>query len=888
VRYRVTVDSWLPEPLAGVLSYRVTAADGRQLAQGTKRLSILGAHAETIELAPPEYGVYTTSIMLERPDGPDFRAESRFACIPRPHEHTPAEKLASPYGLNVHGGNPGVAYGAIGRIGFTWIRDYAYSREWLIRARGDDGRYAGWPWYPKLDERVRRSGLLLLPCMGQSIAPYVGAGKLQPDKQWKRDLVHVLWAFPQYPAWELDNEYDYHHGNEEIARNWSSYDAYHKTFGELVNLMDQGVLAVEQGTAGVHPDRVRRSVGNGSFDRIDVVNGHFYCGTRPPELSTRNANVGGEASGATLLADNLRELVEASDGDGKDRQTWITEFGWDTLAGHVVGEHEQAAYLQRGYLLQLQAGIDKAFWYWNRDTKDEPDNFFDGCGIFDPRDEPKPAVAAMAAMAHLLKLPRPVGTFDLGPHGLGHVFRDRGRLVACAFKLQEDSPDVEAEFARGELFDMFANPLAARRQTLGVAPVWIVGLPPSDPIVLETAYDLKSRCLARAAAGDSCTIELRARNRRESALRARFAVEAPGTWSVETSGGELAAPPGTTQVVPLGVTIDPREKAGTREVAVTVTEGPVEKRLVTRFLIVPAAEVSTRPLLGPPGRARLQVDVKNHSLEPRSFTLRPELPQSWKVEPPEVQLEDVEGKGTREASFQVEWNANWRPGESARLAVFDAGGERVGSAGIVPGALKVPRVEAIRCDGDLGDWPAGARVPDWATALLGDDPGAAIYLGHSPAGLHLACRVGRSKAAASDPRSFWHHDCLEVFIDSADDKTPRPAYRPTDHQFWLCPVANEHRAYLGRWKRNEEIPETLYDVPGIESSAKRIGGGYVMEALLPAAMIRGFRSQSGRRLGLNLNLTVPGPNGPSEVYWPTGKPGNAPTSPHLWGTVELK
>ena len=72
------------------------------------------------------------------------------------------------------------------------------------------------------------------------------------------------------------------------------------------------------------------------------------------------------------------------------------------------------------------------------------------------------------------------------------------------------------------------------------------------------------------------------------------------------------------------------------------------------------------------------------------------------------------------------------------------------------------------------------------------------------------------------------------------------------------------------------------------TAARRTDGGYVMEALLPAALLEGFAPEAGRRLGLNLNLTVPQETGRGEVYWPRAKADGAPDRPHLWGTIELK
>lgn len=889
VRYRVVCDSWLGGRLQGQLKYRVTDTAGTEIVAEQREVTLEGARAEIIELKPAKYGVYRLAAELTFAEAGQFQKTSRCAYLPRPHEYTPTEKLASPYGLNIHGGQPGVDYQAIAKTGFVWIRDYAYNRQWMGRARGEDGRYGGWPWYPKLDQQIRESGLMLLPCMGESLAPYVTAGKLQPDNQWKRDLLHVLLTFPQYPAWELDNEYDYRHARAEIGRDWSSYHAYHQLFGRCVKFLDERTLAVEQGTAGLHPEWVRRSIKSGAFDQIDVVNGHFYCGTQPPERCTENVNVGQEDMPPTSLFDNLRELAEAADCDGHHRQAWVTEFGWDTLAGHVVSEERQAAYLQRGYALGLQAGIDKLFWYWERDTKEQPKQFFDGCGLFDPLDEPKPAAAALAALAHLLKQPEPVGTCEMGPGTLGYVFRDRKRLVACAFRVDPDAAPSELELpASGDLFDMYGNALPGRRVRLGLAPVWIVGLPETAPAFRQTAYELKSRSLVRAVAGDACMIEIRIRNRRQTAIQAQVGLKGPDRWTFDPPASDIAVPVGDTQVFPITVRIDAREPAGTQQVDVKLVEGQVERTLTTRLMIVPAAELTALPLSGGPGDSKLVTRLRNNASQARSFVLRPELPRGWKAEPPLATLTDVPGHETRQAEFQIQWNDRWGPTESARVIAATASDEIVAQAGLIPGAIRVPQVHDIGCDGDLSDWPATARLPHWATGLRGEDPGAEVYLGYAPEGLYVAVKVDRARADVTDPRSFWSQDCLELFLDTRNDKAVRSAYQPTDHQFWLCPLIGEKRAYLGRWKRNEEIRATEYDVPDIQSACRRMGTGYVMETLLPASRLLGFAAERGRKLGLNLNLTTQSRDGSSEVFWPFSKTDEAPTQPQRWGLAELE
>ena len=137
-----------------------------------------------------------------------------------------------------------------------------------------------------------------------------------------------------------------------------------------------------------------RCVQSGDFDRIGVVNTHQYCGTDAPEENMCNFNMGSEGKTPSLLFDDLR-AVNGGASRWKSRESWLTEFGWDTLAGPVVSPYEQAVYLPREWMLAMAAGTDKAFWFYNFDTPN-PKQFFDGCGLLAANGEPKLALCAMA------------------------------------------------------------------------------------------------------------------------------------------------------------------------------------------------------------------------------------------------------------------------------------------------------------------------------------------------------------------------------------------------------------------------------------------------------------------------------------------------------------
>ena len=124
-------------------------------------------------------------------------------------------------------------------------------------------------------------------------------GPLGPDRAWTREIADFTLAFPQVTHWEIGNEYDLHDGNAaaEEAVGWRNYQAYHRRFADVVQLLGDGQVApVEQGRAGIWPRRVEDCVRSGAFDRIPVVNSHHYCGVDPPELNFANFNTGFSAT----------------------------------------------------------------------------------------------------------------------------------------------------------------------------------------------------------------------------------------------------------------------------------------------------------------------------------------------------------------------------------------------------------------------------------------------------------------------------------------------------------------------------------------------------------------------------------------------------------------
>ena len=888
-RIEISAGSWLGREVSGDLAWALTDNEGKTVQQGGGPVKFTDSWGGSAKFTPGKFGTYFYDLTLKLSAGDPIVKKGRIAYLPKPAALTDAEKMISPYALNIHGGMENVGYNAIARMGFTWIRDYAYTYNWVTRAKGSDSKYGGWPWYPKMDAQIKESGLMLLPCFMGSLGDSVKAGKTQMDKEMRREMMMFIAAFPNYKAWELDNEYDLHYGKDEEKNHWATYKSFHESFSKMVNMMDDTALAVEQGCAGIYPERTRELVKSGAFDFINVVNGHFYCGTQAPELNRSNYNTGGTKGMSRYFSDMLRDFVAAASSDGKKRQAWVTEFGWDTLAGSIVTEKEQAAYLQRGYMLGLQAGLNRMFWYWNRDTKKKPMSFFDGCGILDPKDEPKPACAAISAMVHFMKLPKPVGTFVVGVNGMGHVFRDGDKLVAAAFKIDKDGPDVSAEFKSGKLFDAYANPLASAPKTLDILPTWVVGLSESDPFYIQTAYDLKSRYFQKCAAGDVSVVELRVNNNRKVPLAGKFEVKLPAGWSCDKATGEVVAAPGETQVIDITVNSAAGDKGPYRKVIVAIKDGIVEKAIAVDYEITSPAVVTAEPLVGGPGKCKTKVSVANISLNAKTFTAKAVVPNNWKVLPASVAIQNLAPGESKDFDLDIEWGLGWKADERAGIEVYAADGSKIAECGLLPDTIQVPVVGDVKLDGSFTAWPSDSLLPAWATAGARQGVSAAFRLAVSPTGLLVGVEVEGASGKVTDPAWFWTQDTLEVFVEPLAERTLRGDPKSM-HQFWLCPLTAEKRAYLGRWKMKDEIPANIHDIKdGVESYSAKTSKGYVMQALIPASQIAGFSAKSGMRVGIDLVLSVNSIKGDKvEVCWPRGKDESIQNKPSNWGTFIVK
>ena len=890
--FDVRLRSWQPGTVSGALNWKLLDGAGQLLKEGRQEVKVDSTLSLALPLDVPRFGLYRLEAALAWANGQTTKTAQPFARVPPYHELSDGDKDASPYGLNVHGGRE-VLVKAFRQAGIIWYRDYAFGFDWLKRAKGADKSYSGWPYYPRLIQQYDDAGVRVLACLMGAIQPPVpGApgkpGTMQPDRAWIREMADIVNAFPQIQHWELDNEYDLGMKGQAIKEEplgWKNYRNYHQKFGEIVHLLGAGeITAVEQGRAGIWPERVREGIAGGEFASIDVVNSHHYTGVDAPEVNVVNSNVGIESPDqAKLFFDELRAVKAVAQSDGKPRQSWLTEFGWDTLAGKVVTPYQQAAYLPRGYMLALAAGTEKSFWFFDVDAPN-PKQFFDGCGLLTHDHYPKLSFCSFAGLTQILPKPEFVGTLDAGEGTWGYLFRNEGQLVAALWSVEKlKGPTVT--FDSGTLYDYLANPIAGKSAALELAPVYAVGVAETDRWYRQSAYSIESPYLVTSTAGDTVTATLRVHNNRRTPINATAGLSLPEKWEDKTGMKAITVAPGQSTTIPLEFRVDPVEVLGEKIVRLKLSEGAPLKEMPLRVAVQQPLTLSVRGLQGEPGESDVAIRIGNRSAKTLSGNLRLQLPASWRTATPELKVEALKPGETREVKARVAWTPTWKEGESATVR-FSTEDDRAIQQPLIPRHIAVHRAGNLVMDGDLKDWPATGRLPSWVLGSTAGEPNAAIYLAWSPAGLYLAMDVKDSKVSTPDPRSFWVGDVLELFVDTRDKKTARD-FEPGDHQFWFVPQVEKGSVYAGQWKRKDEIAETKYDLQEIKGASRRTANGYVLEAFVPGQLLKDFKPQAGSRLGLNLNLTVQGLRLDREVYWPAAKSEGIEAHPEQWGSAVL-
>ncbi len=890
----LTLRNWYPQTATVKAHVTVIDESGNQLFEETKQTEVVSSTELRWRPTIDSYGPYRAQLHLDRTNGEPMDLDLRFALAPKPRKLSPEEKLMSPYGMNYHAGH-GLFLTPFREAGIVWFRDYAFTWSWLKRAKGKNHNFTGWPGYPGIIDTYNGVGALVMPVLVRSIPKTAivngeVTGATPPDREWTAHLADVLSGFPHLTHWELDNEYalkpEVKHAEDKIK--WAHYQKYHQTFGDGIAYLGHGELkAVENGRHGVRPDLVEDAIDNGSFANIDVINFHHYCGVEAPELNVRNYNTGGGGRKAGLFGDKVRDLVKVANKDGKEREVFITEFGWDTLAGYIVSEDEQAAYLARAYMMLASCGVDRAFWYWHFDSP-TPSLFFDGCGLMTDRREPKPSLCAMAGLTHILPDLDYVGEFNFGPNTQGYVFQQNGKYIASAWNLKVSDEAQRVDFGSGaKLQDLYGNAIQGSSAELNIAPIYAKGIAADSPIMLQTAYAIDSHHYQSVTAGEPASTVLKVCNNRAKPISASIELKLPDSWTAEAGNPvQVNIPTGSEKKFTLKFQPPESEPTGVRPIEIVIKEdGEVIKTLRMQANVLEPYYLEVGSLQATEKTTRISATVTNLGSVTHNPIVSLKLPETWKAISQPVQIQNLEPEAQETVSLDLVWSENIPEGQSANVVVSSPGVSI--QAPIPPPVIAIHQVPGKGWfGGQSSQWPKSNHLPNWILGSTHGQADADVWLGWTPDGLWCALEVNDCKVRVTDPTYFWRMDALELFIDTQNDKNA-DSYGKGDHQFWLVPQPDSNEVYLGQWKRGEEIDETRQDIPLKHSSSSLTENGYRMEFVIPWEEIQGAKPTTDTVWGLNFNLNVKGLNGDREVFWPSVKSDQLTRQPRYWGAVKF-
>ena len=198
-----------------------------------------------------------------------------------------------------------------------------------------------------------------------------------------------------------------------------------------------------------------------------------------------------------------------------------------------------------------------------------------------------------------------------------------------------------------------------------------------------------------------------------------------------------------------------------------------------------------------------------------------------------------------------------------------------------------PKLSGIEIDGDLDDWTELSIVPD-LMHLRGVRPFARVFFGWDYDNLYFALDVTeKRKPVEVHTRQPWRGDCIEVWIDTRNDKTQR-RYTEHCHHFFFVPKGRRNKPELATacdWKEpGSPISDTIFDHPDIEIAAIIEKRGYSLEARIPRSVIHTYDPINYPLIGFNYHINDIDRR---SQWWSCGQDFPRHTDPSTWGTVEL-
>jgi hypothetical protein len=209
------------------------------------------------------------------------------------------------------------------------------------------------------------------------------------------------------------------HPYELAALSSADYDGHQGKMGKTVGIKnaDPKMKLVMGGLAGLNLDYIKAMKFWSDYNRgghfpADVLNLHHYSSTGNEQGFEPGGH--GISPEADRLYEKMRKIADWRDDNLPDRELWLTEFGYDTLAdspldalavGKMTSEQVQAAWLVRAYFALAAARVDRAPMFMLRDVDSDNGGVFSTCGIVTEKGtwKPKPSWYHLAALRTHLK-----------------------------------------------------------------------------------------------------------------------------------------------------------------------------------------------------------------------------------------------------------------------------------------------------------------------------------------------------------------------------------------------------------------------------------------------------------------------------------------------------
>ena len=354
-------------------------------------------------------------------------------------------------------------------LGAGWVR------EELTATRLHDAASSRYYWapYDRVVDAERRAGLHVLGLLDYSNSWCLGDHGNVPHsaiRQVSREFAKYAYAVARHyrgrvSYWQVWNE-----PNLPIfwhpSTNPDDYARLLAAAYRAIKRANPHARVVMAGMSGVDLDFILRVAAR--THSFDIVSVHPYRLVPEPKLLEQ--------------IQALRSL---------HKPIWFSEIGWAAGVGCdlCTSEQAQSAYLVRFYSLAAAADVQRVFWYDLRDDSHAPESPEAHFGLLRRDLSAKPAYAAYAVLARLLRH----ATFDRAVAlGQGDVyalcFQVRGRSEAILWNTGSDPRPVSIpwESSAGTAFDMFGTPLGAVQIASGRAGFV---LPPDGTPVFLVADD---------------------------------------------------------------------------------------------------------------------------------------------------------------------------------------------------------------------------------------------------------------------------------------------------------------------------------------------------------------------------------------------------------------